>query len=73
MKAVGSFFGERPVLKLMYATLIRASETWRGLSVTEFEKRQLRELQEKLRQKLREETQPASSSNPKRIYSKNRT
>jgi hypothetical protein len=24
MKAVGSFFGERPVLKLMYAVLIRA-------------------------------------------------
>lgn len=73
MKAVGSFFGERPVLKLMYATLIRASETWRGLGVTEFERRQLRELQEKLKQKLREETQPAAGSDPKRIYSKNRT
>lgn len=27
-------FGERAVLKLMYAALIRAAERWRGLNVT---------------------------------------
>ena len=37
-------FGERPVLKLMYAALIRASESWRGVKVTEFETRQLQAL-----------------------------
>jgi hypothetical protein len=30
-------FGERAVLKLMYAALIRAAERWRGLRTTEFE------------------------------------
>jgi hypothetical protein len=30
-------FGERPVLKLMFAALIRAAERWRGLRFTEFE------------------------------------
>jgi hypothetical protein len=34
-------FGERAVLKLMYAALIRAAERWRGLRMTEFEHRQL--------------------------------
>src|SRR4029450_8481245 len=29
MKIVANAFGERAVLKLMYAALIRASETWR--------------------------------------------
>jgi hypothetical protein len=37
-------FGERPVLKLMHAALIRASESWRGVKVTEFETRQLQAL-----------------------------
>lgn len=30
-------FGERPVLKLMYAAVIRAADRWRGLTVGEFE------------------------------------
>jgi len=30
MKVVANTFGERPVLKLMYASLIRGSERWRG-------------------------------------------
>lgn len=37
MKIVANAFGERPVLKLMYASLIRASECWRGLRVGAFE------------------------------------
>jgi hypothetical protein len=34
-------FGECAVLELMYAALIRAAERWRGLRMTEFERRQL--------------------------------
>jgi putative transposase len=40
-KIIANTFGERPVLKLMYAAIIRASETWRGIAVSAFERRQL--------------------------------
>ena len=41
-------FGEKPVLKLMFAALIRAAESWRGLRFTEFELRQLDALRKDL-------------------------
>ncbi len=41
MKAVGTVFGERAV----HSALIRASESWRGVKVTEFEHAQLLRLQ----------------------------
>src|SRR5690242_6014137 len=41
-------FGERAVLKLMYAALIRAAEHWRGIKISEFERRQLRALREEI-------------------------
>jgi putative transposase len=47
-KVVPHAFGERPVLKLMYAAVIRAADRWRGLSVGEFEQRQLRAIREEL-------------------------
>jgi putative transposase len=37
MKVIANAFGERPVLKLMYAALIRATAQWRGITVTTFE------------------------------------
>jgi hypothetical protein len=40
-KVIPHAFGERAVLKLMYVALIRAAERWRGLRMTEFERRQL--------------------------------
>jgi hypothetical protein len=40
-KIIPNAFGERPVLKLMYAAVIRAAERWRGIAVGEFEQRQL--------------------------------
>lgn len=73
MKAVGSFFGERPVLKLMYAVLIRATETWRGVTVTEFETRQLRELRSRREENRKTETRGDQGSAPERVYSKIRT
>ncbi len=41
MKIVANAFGERAVLKLMYAALIRASESWRGIQIKSFETKQL--------------------------------
>ena len=41
LKIIPNGFGEKPVLKLMFAALIRAAERWRGLRFTEFELRQI--------------------------------
>lgn len=64
------------MLKLMYAALVRGAEHWRGIQVSNFERRQLEKLQEELRTRHRTENQPVVKStdkNPTRIYSKNRT
>jgi transposase-like protein len=66
MRAAGMLFGERPVLKLMYASLVRASETWRGIRISEFERRQLEVLREDLRREFRKENAPAVSSKAKK-------
>lgn len=47
-KVVANFFGERPVLKLMYAALIRASGQWRGIGISQFERRQLDTIRQEL-------------------------
>jgi len=41
-KVIPHAFGERAVLKLIYAALIRAAERWRGVRITAFEQRQVR-------------------------------
>ena len=43
-KVIPHAFGERPVLKLMYAALIRASPSWRRILIQEFEQKQIEEL-----------------------------
>jgi transposase-like protein len=48
LNAVKTMFGEQAVLKLMYASLVRGSERWRGIKVSEFERRQLVALREQL-------------------------
>ena len=47
-KVIPHAFGERAVMKLMFAALLRASESWRGVRVTEFELRQLQLLRNEL-------------------------
>jgi transposase-like protein len=42
VRAAGTVFGERPVLKLMFGAVLRTSETWRGIRLSEFEAAQLR-------------------------------
>jgi len=79
MKIVANAFGERAVLKLMYAALIRASETWRGVVVNPFELKQLEAVGAELdaehaRRHAPIETKTKSEgASPSRKSSKNRT
>jgi len=76
-KIIPHAFEERPVLKLMYAAIIRAADRWRGLSVGEFEQRQLRAIREELDRAHTERTRPAvrqiPSASPSKLSSKART
>lgn len=74
-KAALHLFGERPVLKLMYAALVRGAERWRGITVNDFERRQLENLREELKNQHQVDSKPATKpgSTPIEIYSKNRT
>lgn len=76
-KVIPHAFGERAVLKLMYAALIRAAERWRGLTMTAFERRQLKALRDELDRAHAERTKPAVGVNltasPTRLSSKDRT
>ena len=48
MKVIANGFGERQVLKLMYAALIRATAQWRGITVTAFERKQWEVIREEI-------------------------
>jgi transposase-like protein len=76
-KVIPHAFGERAVLKLMYAALIRAAEKWRGLKVTEFDSRQLKAIRSELDRAHAERTAPVVSVKPNApqssLSSKNRT
>ena len=76
-KIIPHAFGERPVLKLMYAAMIRATDRWRGIAVGEFEQRQLRAIRDELdrahTERVRPVARPSASASPVRLSSKNRT
>jgi transposase-like protein len=76
-KVIPHAFGERAVLKLMFAALIRAAERWRGLRMSEFELRQLKAICDELDRAHAERTAPVGSANvtasPTRSFSKHRT
>ena len=63
-KVIPHAFGERPVLKLMYAAVIRAAECWRGLPVGEFERRQLQAIRAELDRAHVQRTAPAVAAAP---------
>jgi putative transposase len=58
-KIIPHAFGERPMLKLMYAAVIRAADRWRGIQVGEFEQRQLRAIREELNRAHAQRVAPA--------------
>jgi transposase-like protein len=41
LKIIANAFGEKPVLKRMFAAMIRAGERWRAIRTTDFERRQM--------------------------------
>ena len=76
-KVIPHAFGERAVLKLMYAALIRAAERWRGIRMTEFKQRQLKAIRDELNADFAARTSPLASTtvtaSPTRLSSRDRT
>jgi transposase-like protein len=77
MKIVANAFGERAVLKLMYAALIRASESWRGLQIKPFEAKQLEAVGAELDDEHERRHEPTKTTSegvpPSRKSSRDRT
>ncbi len=76
MKIIPNAFGKKLVLKLMFDAMIRASERWRALRITGFERRQMDALRRELDQNYEEENdirKPSADMRPKKLSSINRT
>lgn len=69
-KTISHAFGERAVLKLMFAAILRASQSWLGIGMNDFERGQLQILREELEQPFHERhpvsIEPASRSDSNR-------
>lgn len=65
-KIIPHAFGERAVLKLMYAAILRASQSWLRIGINDFEQKQLQTLREELEHQFNERNtvklKPASHS-----------
>jgi len=48
LKIIPNAFGEKAVLKLMFAAMTRAAERWRAVRITDFERRQMAALRQEL-------------------------
>jgi hypothetical protein len=73
-KVIPHAFGEKPVLKLMFAALMRASQSWRRLVIGEFELKQLVELRQQLKDEFIKRTSPQTQpASLRQFSSKNRT
>ena len=73
-KTIPHAFGERAVMKLMYASLIRASQTWRGVLINEFERKQLDALRDELNAQFEQQyATPLKPVSRSRNYSKQGT
>jgi len=62
-------FGERAVLKLMFAAVQRASQTWQRVAITDFEHKQLITLREELHEKFDAKHRPVAQASRSRIHS----
>jgi transposase-like protein len=62
-KIIPNAFGEKPMLKLMYAAVIRASDTWRGIKIGSFERRQLEAIRDELDRRHRNENAAPKTDN----------
>ena len=61
-KVIPHAFGERAVLKLVYAALIRAADRWRGIRITEFEQRQLKAIRDEIDRDFTARNAPATGA-----------
>ena len=77
LKVLPHAFGERPVLKLMFAAMTRASERWRAIRITDFERRQMAAVRDDLDAEYHQHVgladAPVALAHPGRISSTTRT
>ncbi len=77
LKIIPNAFGEKAVLKLMFAAMTRAAERWRAVKITDFERRQMATLRTELDQEYEAQnglTPSASKAKPQtQLSSKSRT
>jgi transposase-like protein len=70
-KVLPHAFGEKGLLKLMFAAVIRASDKWRKLIVSNFERAQLDQLREELNQEFKRRHKPAVTPQTPSAFSSN--
>ena len=69
-KVIARAFGERAVMKLMYAALMRGRQGWRNVIVTPFEVKQIETLREHLRNPFKQRhASPLKNASRSRIHS----
>jgi transposase-like protein len=62
LKIIPNAFGEKPVLKLMFAAMTRAAERWRPIKISAFERRQMEAVRKELDQEYEAQTGLAKQS-----------
>ena len=73
-KVIPHAFGEKAVMKLMYAALMRARQGWRNVIVTSFEVKQIQTLRDHLNNEFEQRhASPLKSASRSRIHSTNKT
>ena len=70
LKIIPNGFGEKAVLKLMFAALIRAADRWRGLRFSELELRQIAAVRKDLNTEYEATITPSGSPSESRFSSK---
>ena len=69
-KVIPHAFGEKAVMKLTYAALMRARQGWRNVIVTSFEVKQIETLRDHLRNEFdQRHASPLKSASRSRIHS----
>ena len=73
-KVIPHAFGEKAVMKLMYAALMRARQGWRNVVITSFEVKQIQSLRDHLNHEFEQRhASPLKSASRSRIHSTNGT
>ena len=77
LKIIPNAFGEKAVLKLMFAAMTRAAERWRAVKISDFERRQMAALRQELDQEYKDrnniQNRSSREANSKQIPSNSQT